>query len=35
MMPVTAHHGSRTTAQGPGRPFRWLDSIDGGSGGED
>jgi hypothetical protein len=30
-----AHHGSRTTAQGPGRPFRWLDWIDGGSGSED
>ena len=23
------------TAQGPGRPFRWLDWIDGGSGSED
>ena len=30
MMPVTAHHGSRTTAQGPGRAFRWLDWVDDG-----
>ena len=27
----TVHHGSRTTAQGPGRAFRWLELVDGGS----
>ena len=29
----TVHHESRTTAQGAGRRFRWLDLVDGGSGG--